>query len=186
MHVEAGFPLEPWLARTIALCKKSMARERGPVKRAPEVGLECLKEDLWTFHGHVAVPGAVWAYAWGLCWMLREIELSKALGPRVLEPTQEDSQAVHTPFKDGPAGVGDNKNVAMLWRKPLLEGGVPGTWCRPCWSVGDVLQYLPRNSCSPTTGEKSLRSRTWWLRGGACSIWKWRATQREGREPWST
>lgn len=54
--------------------------------------------------------------------MLREIELSKALGPRVLEPTQEDSQAVHTPLKDGPAGVGDNKNVAMLWRKPLLEG----------------------------------------------------------------
>ena len=123
MHVEAGFPLEPWLARTIALCKKSMARERGPVKRAQEVGLECLKEDLWTFHGHVAVPGAVWAYAWGLCWMLREIELSKVRwGHMSWNQRKKTVRAVHTPLKDGPAGVGDSKKIAMLWRKPLLEG----------------------------------------------------------------
>ena len=67
LHVESGYPLEPWLARLITLCKKSMVRERGPIKRAPEANLDDINDDLWTLHGQEAVPSAIWAYAWGVC-----------------------------------------------------------------------------------------------------------------------
>ena len=34
MHVEAGHPIEAWLMRVLALCKKSLTRNRGPVKKS--------------------------------------------------------------------------------------------------------------------------------------------------------
>ena len=40
MHIEAGFHMEQFLARTFQLCKKPVVRERGPIKRAMEFQLE--------------------------------------------------------------------------------------------------------------------------------------------------
>lgn len=77
LHVEAGYCLEAWLSRTFQLCKKSVARERGPVRRAPEVDLDELPAEGWDRLQDLAVPLGAWAYAWGVAWMLREIELSK-------------------------------------------------------------------------------------------------------------
>lgn len=67
MHVEeAGFSLEAWLARTFQLCKKSASRDRGPVKRAPEVTLDEAELQVIPDSTGVAVPLAAWAYAWGV------------------------------------------------------------------------------------------------------------------------
>ena len=79
IHVEKGFEVEQWLQRVFVLCNKSLTRNRGPVKRAPEVKLEDLPTKVWTRSGDssLAVPLAAFAYAWGVAWMLREVELSK-------------------------------------------------------------------------------------------------------------
>ena len=47
MHVESGYDVEAWLARTFQLCKKPAVRERGPVKRAQEVQLESWPDRAW-------------------------------------------------------------------------------------------------------------------------------------------
>jgi len=55
MHVEAGFHMEPWLLRVMALCKKAFTRNWGPVKRAPKSLLEpchvgCQQENRQALH----------------------------------------------------------------------------------------------------------------------------------------
>ena len=79
IHVEKGFEVEQWLQRVFVLCNKSLTRNRGPVKRAPEVKLEDLAARVWKRGGDplLPVPLAALAYAWGVAWMLREVELSK-------------------------------------------------------------------------------------------------------------
>ena len=77
MHVEAGHPIEAWLMRVLALCKKSLTRNRGPVKRAPEVTLESIPWTAWSLRGGHKVLLATLAFAWGVAWMLRVIELSR-------------------------------------------------------------------------------------------------------------
>ena len=77
MHIEAGYDVEAWLSRTFQLCKKSVARDRGPIKRAPEVDVGDLLAEAGDGYLRAAVPLGAWAYAWGVAWMLREVELSK-------------------------------------------------------------------------------------------------------------
>ena len=76
-HIEAGFDLEAWLSRTFVLCGKSLSRNRGPVKRAPEVNVDRVTPKLQKPISELWVPLAGLAYAWGVAWMLREVELSK-------------------------------------------------------------------------------------------------------------
>ena len=76
-HVEAGFDLEAWLSRTFVLCGKSLTRNRGPVKRAPEIPVERVLAKWQRPCKSLWVPLAGLAYAWGVAWMLREVELSK-------------------------------------------------------------------------------------------------------------
>ena len=51
MHVEEGYDMPPWLVRTLSLCKKTLARNKGPTKKAPEAKLEGISEDLWCKQG---------------------------------------------------------------------------------------------------------------------------------------
>ena len=81
MHVEEGYgyDMPPWLVRTLSLCKKALARNKGPTKKAPEARLEGISEDLWCKQGiRLSKEGVnpALAYAWACIWMLREIEAS--------------------------------------------------------------------------------------------------------------
>ena len=66
-------------ARTFQLCKKSVVRGRGPFKKAREVQLESWGGRAWAELIAGSVPLRAWAYAWGVAWMLKEVELSKVL-----------------------------------------------------------------------------------------------------------
>lgn len=122
LHVEAGYCLEAWLSRTFQLCKKSVARERGPVRRAPEVDLDELPAEGWDRLQDLAVPLGAWAYAWGVAWMLREIELSKVRWDRAAKTVRKNGPPLHPPLEDGPEGLGSGSYAPVLRRDPLLEG----------------------------------------------------------------
>ena len=123
VHVEAGFPLEAWLTRTLTLCKKSLSRERGPVKRAPEVALESLSEDVWKIHERAAVQAAAWAYAWGVCWMLREIELSRVLWAHVSWNRKNKTVRLYIPqSKMDQQGLGTARTLQCCQENPCWKG----------------------------------------------------------------
>ena len=78
MHIEAGFDVEPWLTRSLDLCKKSLERERGAVVRAAEVRLDKMKADEPTLLGprqKGAPVTAVRMFILAAVWMLQEIEV---------------------------------------------------------------------------------------------------------------
>eukprot|EP00435_Cladocopium_sp_Y103_P018097 s565_g4.t1 len=79
LHVEEGYDLPPWLVRTFSLCKKSLIRNKGPVKRALEAKVEDISEDGWQLTGEQFENGvnSALSYAWAMIWMLREIEVSE-------------------------------------------------------------------------------------------------------------
>ena len=97
LHVESGFHLEQWLARTFQLCKKSVVRERGPVKRAMEFQLEDVvlggvEDDRRS--------GSFKSYM-GICMGLsmdvkRGGTVEGVLGTHLLECGQENSETLHT------------------------------------------------------------------------------------------
>ena len=78
MHIEAGWDVSQQLSRALADCKRSLRRNRGPVKRAPEFRLEDIEQMKWilTCRGPKKVARPALAYAWAVVWMLREIEVS--------------------------------------------------------------------------------------------------------------
>ena len=78
MHIEAGWDVSQQLSRALADCKRSLRRNRGPVKRAPEFKLEDIEQMKWilTCRGPKKVARPALAYAWAVVWMLREIEVS--------------------------------------------------------------------------------------------------------------
>ena len=169
MHIEAGFPLEPWLARTITLCKKSMARERGPVKRAPEMVLDNISDELWNWHGHVAVPGAVWAYAWGVCWMLREIELSKVCWSHVTwNQLRKTVRLFIAHSKMDQQGLGIARTLQCCGESPCWKGCA---WflLQNMLKMRDRRALSPEEHVFPNFKGKSLPSPRWWRPGGVSS-----------------
>ena len=105
-HVEAGCDLPAWMQRCFALCKKSLTRMRGPVKKAIEFKPELLT---WTEprKADVRLGDEAWAklaYWWACAWVLREIELSamkwehvtfsdEGMWVRIFLPTSKTDQA---------------------------------------------------------------------------------------------
>ena len=77
MHVEAGFEVPAWMQRTFALCKKALMRNGGPTKRAPELNLCKMSKDTWDYVSRKPKQYCrpMLAFAWGVVWMLREVEL---------------------------------------------------------------------------------------------------------------
>lgn len=113
--------MEQWLTRTFQLCKKSVVRERGPIKRALEFQLEDVVLEAWNVSDTVPVATSLWAYAWGMAWMLREIELSKVLWEHILECREEDSETLHSKLENGPTRTGSSKNPTVLRAQSVLE-----------------------------------------------------------------
>ena len=99
-HVERGFDLPPWLIRTLAMCKKALIRNKGPVKRALESKVENIKEDTWTLAGTSADNGInpALAYSWACLWMLREIEASECKWEHVQVNSQRKTVSLTIPI----------------------------------------------------------------------------------------
>ena len=47
MHIEAGFEVNLQMNKLLTDCKRSIRRNRGPVRRAPEVKLEDIEQLKW-------------------------------------------------------------------------------------------------------------------------------------------
>ena len=76
-HIEEGHPVPPWMGRLITLCKKSLNRNKGPVKRAKEFQVENLGEEMWLARpeSNELCNTPALSYAWACVWMLRCVEL---------------------------------------------------------------------------------------------------------------
>lgn len=76
MQVEMGGPWDPSMERQLALCKRALARHKGPEKRAVEVKLEDLTSEMWSHQGRWKKEALkpAWSYAWATIWMLRAAE----------------------------------------------------------------------------------------------------------------
>ena len=76
MQVEMGGPWDPSMERQLALCKRALARHKGPEKRAVEVKLEDLTAETWSHQGRWMKEALkpAWSYAWATIWMLRAAE----------------------------------------------------------------------------------------------------------------
>ena len=101
MHVEAGFDVEPWLKRSLDLRKKSLERERGPVVRAAEVGLDKTRIDEPVPMGprqKGAPVTAVQMFVWAALWMLREIEVRNMKAGHVRLCSSERSITIWLPI----------------------------------------------------------------------------------------
>ena len=123
LHVEAGYSLEAWLARTFQLCKKSVVRERGPIRRAPEVDLDSLPAGgLGQRHSSGCASVRL-----GLCVgrgldAQRSRALEGEVGTRHMEQGHQNGPLVHPPLEDGPEGAWRGKNATVLRGISLLEG----------------------------------------------------------------
>ena len=123
LHIEAGFHLEQWLARTFQLCKKSVVRERGPVKRAMEFQLEDVALEAWTMTSDVAVSRATLAYAWGVAWMLREVELSKVCWEHISWNMAKKTVRLYIPSsKTDQRGLGVARTLQCCGLSPCWKG----------------------------------------------------------------
>ena len=123
LHVEAGYSLEAWLARTFQLCKKSVVRERGPIRRAPEVDLDSLPAGVWDNDIAAAVPLCAWAYAWGVAWMLREVELSKVKWEHVTWNRATKTVRLYIPHsKMDQKGLGVARTLQCCGESPCWRG----------------------------------------------------------------
>ena len=78
MHIEAGWEVSQQLNKSFVACKRSLKRNRGPVKRAPEFKLDDIEHLKWilTRRSPKRTMRPALSYAWAVIWMLREIEVS--------------------------------------------------------------------------------------------------------------
>lgn len=127
MHVESGHQMEPWLLRVLALCKS--LSYRGPIKRAPEVALELIPAAAWGPHRECKVALAALAFACGVAWMLRKIELSRVKWEHVTWDVLKRTVRLYIPqLKADQQGAWRGKDAAMP-RWPHAGRVVHG----PCW-----------------------------------------------------
>ena len=134
-HVEAGFDLEAWLNRTFVLCGKSLARNRGPVKRAPEINVDRVTGKLQKPSNGLWVPLAGLAYAWGVAWMLREIELSKVEWGHITMIESKKWVKLLLPLsKTDQQGLGVSRTLRCCGERPC--------WSGCAWALALKLQQL--------------------------------------------
>eukprot|EP00438_Fugacium_kawagutii_P032452 Skav223756 [mRNA] locus=scaffold3575:525258:528900:- [translate_table: standard] len=127
-HVEAGFSVDAWLVRLLALCKKSMTRRRGPVRRAPELQPEHLEHSAWSLL-EASVPRGAWAYAWGVAWMLREVELSNVQWKHVSHSLAQKSVRLFIPHsKMDQQGLGVSRTLQCCGETPCWKGCAWWLW----------------------------------------------------------
>ena len=121
LHVEAGFDLSAPLLRTFDLCKKSLERGKGPVKRAAEVKIvdleDHLKKQRCQKKSWPEWPAL--SFLWGAVWMLREIELRKMKGHHVRLIEDQKQVSIWIPVsKCDQKGEGVRRTLACCGKSP--------------------------------------------------------------------
>eukprot|EP00438_Fugacium_kawagutii_P024314 Skav231059 [mRNA] locus=scaffold768:41744:47030:+ [translate_table: standard] len=105
-----------------------MTRKRGQVRRAPEVQPEALEHAAWTSL-EAAVPLGAWAYAWGVAWMLREVELSKVQWKHVTHSAAQKQVRLFIPHsKMDQQGLGVSRTLQCCGEQPCWKGCVWWLW----------------------------------------------------------
>ena len=81
MQVEMGETWNLTLERQLKLCKAALSRNKGPEKRAKEVQVDLIEEEVWNTLGSRPsdLVRPAWCYAWATVWMLRAAEATKVL-----------------------------------------------------------------------------------------------------------
>eukprot|EP00435_Cladocopium_sp_Y103_P023223 s1108_g5.t1 len=154
LHVEEGYDLPPWLVRTFSLCKKSLIRNKGPVKRALEAKVEDISEDFWQLTGEQFENGVNSAliYAWAMIWMLREIEASECKWEHVHTDKQLRKISLSIPISKMDQGARGVKRTLQccgedpcsrfcawrIWERISEE--FPYKKCRKSWVFTDKLK----------------------------------------------
>ena len=130
MHVEAGFEVTPQMGKLLTDCKRSIRRNRGPVKRAPEVNLNDIEQLKWMLcckDPRRTLRPAL-AYAWAVIWMLREIEVGAMRWKDVKVNEQNKRITIFIPLsKCDQQGLGVRRTLQCCMSRSCPR------WC--CWKV---------------------------------------------------
>ena len=130
MHVEAGHEVNLQMNKLITDCKRSLRRNSGPVKRAPEFELKDIDPLKWMLCCHAPKRTArpALAYAWAVVWMLREIEVGSMKWKDVTINEACKRVSVFIPMsKCDQQGLGVRRTLQCCMHK-TCQG-----WC--CWKL---------------------------------------------------
>ena len=184
LHIEAGFDWTAALQRSWSLCKRSLERAKGPVKRAAEVRIRELLKELMevrsTKKGQPEWP--VLAFTWAAIWMLREIELRNMKIKHVMMKDKEKQVSIWLPIsKCDQTGKGVRRTLACCgckkgclptcpWRlatlmlrrsrkfNSLANGSLMKTSLGTTPSKSGVIDAWKKNFAEEVTGHSPRRS----------------------------
>ena len=136
MHVEAGYDVSLQMNKLLTDCKRSLKRNRGPVRRAPEFKLddvEQLKRMLCSTSAKGTLRPAL-SYAWAVIWMLREIEVSATRWRDVTMCESGKRMTIFIPLsKCDQQGSGVRRTLQCCVNKSCFR------WC--CWRIwGEIFK----------------------------------------------
>lgn len=129
MHVEEGYEVSEYLNRIFTQCRRSLKRDRGPERRAPEFKIEEIdvKWLEWKGKGVKAVQWPVLAYVWATHWMLREIELRECqIGDILLDQERRQVTLAIRKSKTDQAAMGTKRTLKCICQP--CRGGVECAW----------------------------------------------------------
>ena len=99
------------------------------MKRAPEVKVEDLPCRIWSRNGSVKVPLGTLAFAWGVAWMLREVELSKTKWGHVSADEARRTVRLFIPHsKADQQGLGVARTLQCCGGRPCWQGCAWALW----------------------------------------------------------
>lgn len=130
MHIEAGFEVNVQMNKLLADCKRSMGRNRGPVRRAPEMKLDDIEQLKWMqcCQGPKRTKRPALSYAWAVIWMLREIEVSAMRWRDVTTCNARKRVTIFIPLsKCDQQGLGVRRTLQCCMCRSCPR------WC--CWRV---------------------------------------------------
>ena len=91
LHIETGEEWDMMLDRQMNICKRAMARDKGPEVRAKEVRPADIDQNEWSRINEAKnEPKRVaWSYTWACTWMLRAIEAANVRAKDVVVKVEE-------------------------------------------------------------------------------------------------
>ena len=136
MHVEAGYDVSLQMNKLLTDCKRSLKRNRGPVRRSPEFKLDDVEQLKWMLCS-TSAKGTLrpaLSYAWAMIWMLREIEVSATRWRDVTMCESGKRMTIFIPLsKCDQQGSGVRRTLQCCVNKSCFR------WC--CWRIwGEIFK----------------------------------------------
>ena len=163
MHIEASWEVSQQLSKAIADCKRSLQRDRGPVKRAPEFKLDGIEHIKWILTCRGPKRDGRTSWPTGTEEESPSTSPSRSVISRAWECAELCSAATTRPATDGAHG-----DYGQRCGKPFVE-----------------LKESLRSSCSKTRKARSYPRRRWWRVGPWSPRRTSKVTQRGGQGPWA-